>query len=69
MKNVLPLGIRELTFEEQRALQGGEGIAEDLGAAIGWFIGGLDAAHHYYHAILDDIRDGFWEGYHEARRV
>ncbi len=67
MENLLALGIQPLTFEEQRALQGGEGIAEDLGKALGWFFGALDAAHHYYHDLLDDVRLGFWEGYHEAR--
>ena len=69
MENLLALDIQELTFEEQRALQGGEGIASDFGALLGWLFGGLDAAHHYYHAILDDIRDGFREGYYEARGV
>ena len=34
---------------------------------LGWFVGALDAAHHYYHDLLDDVRLGFWEGYHEAR--
>lgn len=69
MENLLALDIQELTFEEQCALQGGEGIGHDLGVMVGWFIGGLDAAHHYYHDFLDDVRGAFWGGYYEARGV
>jgi hypothetical protein len=67
LENLVALGIQELTFEEQCALLGGEGIAEDLGRVLGWFTGALGAVHHSYHEVLDDVRYGFWEGYHEAR--
>ena len=67
MENVRALGIQELTFEEQRALQGGEGIGEDLGFIIG-FIG--RALKHGAVSQFDHVRDfveGFMEGYSEAR--
>ena len=67
MENLLALGIQPLTFEEQRALQGGEGIAEDLGFIFGFIGRALKQSAVSYFDFVGDFVEGFMDGYSEAR--
>ena len=67
MENVRALGIQELTFEEQRALQGGEGFAEDIGFIFSFIARGLIHGAVSQFDFVGDFVGGFMEGYSEAR--
>ena len=68
MGNLQALGIQELTFGEQRALVGGDGMIAKI---FGWFIGGVGGgAMNIVDGALDagsDFVNGFAAGYAEAR--